>query len=400
MDNEIQLICDGDGLAVIGEATAVERFLRSAGQWVASQELDLGRLKPLLSAGSDVVQAASDYAANSGRWLKLTEESARLVKEHGLMDSKTPGVSHAMVGIPGKVQNWLQTEQGLGSILGNPAALSGVAGIMAQVAGQQAMAEVTDYLVTIDEKLDDVRRAQKNQVLARMDGVDLAIREAMSVRDAVGRVDEITWSKVQDTSTTILDTQAYASRQLRDLATKFEQKHRVGDLAKTAKEAEPEVQTWLAVLARCNQLKDAVAVLELDRVLDASPAELDRHRLGLQAARRDRLELFSEHTAQLLDRMDMAVRRANARLVWTRTKSLAVVQSSNHVARDVDDFHELLGIAADSRSWQAKQLGPIVDKGALAIQKTKDAAPYAAAAVGLLGLAAVVQKATGQEQSS
>lgn len=52
-----------------------------------------------------------------------------------------------------------------------------------------------------------------------MDGVDLGIREAMSVRDAVGRVDEITWSKVQDTSTTILDTQAYASRQLRDLAT-------------------------------------------------------------------------------------------------------------------------------------------------------------------------------------
>ena len=139
MDNEIQLICDGDGLAVIGEATAVERFLRSAGQWMASRELDLRRLKPLLSAGSDVVQAASDYAANSGRWLKLTEESARLVKEHGLMDSKIPGVSHAMVGIPGKVQNWLQTEQGIGSILGNPAALSGVAGIMAQVAGQQAM---------------------------------------------------------------------------------------------------------------------------------------------------------------------------------------------------------------------------------------------------------------------
>lgn len=396
MGNEIQLISDGDGLAVIGEPTAVEKFLRSAGQWAASREIDPRRLKPLLSVGSDVAQTASEITANSGRWLKLTEESARLVREHGLMETKTPGVSHVMVGIPGKVQNWLQTEQGLGSLLTNPAALSGVAGMMAQVAGQQTMAEITDYLVKIDEKLDDVRRAQKYQVLARLDGVDLAIWEAVSVRASVGRVSEITWSKVQDTSTTILETQAYASRQLRGLAEKFEQKSKVGDLAKAAKEAESEVRMWLAVLARCFQLQDAIADLELDRVLDASPDELDRHRLGLKAARQNRLELFSEHTAQLLDRMDVAVGRANAKLVWTRTKSLEVVQAGNHVARGVDDFHELLGIEADPRSWAARQLGPVVEKGAQAIQGTKDAAPYAAAVVGLVGLAAAGKKAQDQ----
>ncbi|MGI8521514.1 MAG: hypothetical protein ACR2MC_13110, partial [Actinomycetota bacterium] len=51
----------------------------------------------------------------------------------------------------------------------------------------QTMDEITDYLATIDEKLDGVLRAQTNQVLARMDGVDLAIMGAMSVREAVGR---------------------------------------------------------------------------------------------------------------------------------------------------------------------------------------------------------------------
>jgi hypothetical protein len=201
---------------------------------------------------------------------------------------------------------------------------------------------------------------------------------------------------VQDTSTTILETQAYASRQLRDLAEKFEQQSKVGDLAKTAKEAESEVRIWLAVLARCFQLQDAIADLELDRVLDASPDELDRHRLGLKAARQNRLELFSEDTAQLLDRMDVAVGRANAKLVWTRSKSLKVVQAGNHVASGVDDFHELLGIEADPRSWAARQLGPIVEKGAQAIQGTKDATPYAAAVVGLLGLAAAGKKAQDQ----
>jgi hypothetical protein len=108
----------------------------------------------------------------------------------------------------------------------------------------------------------------------------------------VGRVSEVTWSKVQNSSATILETQGYALRQLGGLAEKIEQKTKVGDLAKTAKEAEAEVQKWLAVLARCFQLHDAIAVLELDRVLDASPDELDRHRLGLRAARGDRLELI------------------------------------------------------------------------------------------------------------
>lgn len=82
----------------------------------------------------------------------------------------------------------------------------------------------------------------------------------------------------------------YALRQLGDLADKIQEKNKIVDLAETAEEAETEIQKWMVVLARCFALHDAVAVLELDRVLDASPHELDRHRLGLKSARRDRLE--------------------------------------------------------------------------------------------------------------
>jgi hypothetical protein len=152
MDNEIQLVSDGDGLAVIGEPKAVETFLRAEALWDVSKKFDLRRLRSVLGIASDIAQATSEIAANSGRWLKLTPESARLVKEHGLTETKTPGVSWVMVGVPGKMKNWLQTEQGVGSLLTNPAALSGVAGLMAQVAGQQTMAEITNYLDRIDAK--------------------------------------------------------------------------------------------------------------------------------------------------------------------------------------------------------------------------------------------------------
>jgi hypothetical protein len=351
LDNEVELISDGDGLAIIGKPSAVERFMASVG---LSSNAGSPRLGVALSAGASVAQTGSEIAANSGRWVKLTKESARDLKRYGLTDTKTPGVSHAILGQRGSIKKWLQIETP-GARLRNPAMLAGVAGIMAQIAMQQQMGEITDYLAAIDQKLDDVLRSQTNQVLARLDGVDLAVREAMSVRDAVGRVSEVTWSKVQSSAQAVHETQGYALRELGDLADKIEQKKKIGDLAETAKEAEAEVQKWLVVLARCFELNDAVAVLELDRVLDASPDDLDRHRLGLTSARRDRLELMAERTERLLGRMNAAVGMANSKVLFNPKQSPTVVKSSNHVAAEVHEFHELLGIESARESSEARR---------------------------------------------
>jgi rRNA processing protein Krr1/Pno1 len=226
---------------------------------------------------------------------------------------------------------------------------------MAQVAMQQTIDEITYYLATIDEKVDDVLRAQKDAVLARMIGVGFVIEEAMTVREKRGRVDEVTWSKVQAAPATIAETQAYALRQLDAVAEKLERKSRIGDLAKAAKEAESKAQEWLAVLARCFQLQDAIAVLELDRVLDASPGVLDGHRLGLMAARNDRLELISRSTGRLVSRIDAAAGAANTKVLMHPAKAPAVVRSSNHVSIAVVDFHERLGIERARQSPEARR---------------------------------------------
>ncbi|HEY2641420.1 MAG TPA: hypothetical protein VGI66_16245 [Streptosporangiaceae bacterium] len=112
---------------------------------------------------------------------------------------------------------------------------------------------------------------------------------------------------------TILRTQAYALRQHDAVAKKMEHKTKIGDLAETSQEAEFKVQEWLAVLARCFQLQDAIAVLELDRALATSPEELDRHRLALRATRQNRLELISRSTERLMARMDAAVGTATTK---------------------------------------------------------------------------------------
>jgi rRNA processing protein Krr1/Pno1 len=354
MDNEIQLISDGDGLAVIGNPTAVDRFLVSEG--LSSKDLGLPRLGTVLGTGAAATQVGAEIAANSGRWVKLTEESAKLVKKYGLRESSKTGLSTGVVsGSKGQVKGFVEFVKGPGSLLTNPAVLAGAAGIMAQVAMQQTMDEITDYLARIDEKVDDVLRAQKDAVVARMIGVGFVIEEAMTIREKRGRVDEVTWSKVQGAPATIAETQAYALRQLDAVAEKLERKTKIGDLAQAAKEAESKGQEWLAVLARCFQLQDAIAVLELDRVLDASPGELDGHRLGLKAARQDRLELISRSTERLMARVDAAAGTANTKVLLHPTTSRDVVHSSNHVAIAVVAFHERLGIERGRQSLEARR---------------------------------------------
>ncbi|GAA3580948.1 hypothetical protein [Kribbella ginsengisoli] len=354
MDDEIQLISDGDGLAVIGDPAAVERFLVSEG--LPSKDLGLHRLGPVLSTGAAAAQAGSEIAANSGRWVKLTKDSAHLVGKHGLRGSSKTGLSTGVLkGNHGQIKGFVEFVRGPGALLTNPAMLAGAAGIMAQLAMQQAMDEITDYLATIDEKVDDVLRAQKDAVLADMIGVDFVIDEAMTIREHVGRVSEVTWSKMQATTMTIARTQAYVLRQLDALAGKMEREPKLGELAKTVKDAEPKVQEWLAVLARCFKLQDAIAVLELDRVLDASPDELDRHRLALKVARNNRLALISQSTERLMARMDAAAGTANAKVLLHPGTSRDVVRSSNQVTNAVVDFQGRLGIENGRQSLEARR---------------------------------------------
>ena len=158
------------------------------------------------------------------------------------------------------------------------------------------------------------------------------------------------------TGLTLARTQAYALRQLDATAEKIAKKADLGQIAKATRKAEPRVREWLAVLARTFQLQDGISILELDRVLDASPEELDSHRLGLLTARHNRLDLIGRSTARLLTQMDETVRKANANVLLNPFDSPAAVKSSTQVTNGVLDFRGRLGIdtgheAKDAKRW-------------------------------------------------
>lgn len=356
MSDEIELIGDGDGVLVVGENAAVERFLGAAGVSRLARSPKRAA-QHTLEAGATTAQLGAQVAENSGRWVKLTKESAQALKVGDAMKGSSGEVARAVAMRDGKITKILEFAKPgeVGSLLSNPAVLAGAAGVMAQMAMQQTMDEITDYLKTIDRKVDDVLRAQKDAALAEMIGVGFVLDEAMTVREHTGRVSEVTWSKVQAAAQTVAVTQAYALRQLDALAEKFEGATDVSDLDKLAKGAAESVEEWLAVLARCFQLQEGLAVLEIDRILDDAPEEVDLHRRGLRVARQHRKEQIAATTGSLLARLDAALSEAGDRVLLHPLKAKSVVRSGNALAQDVVIFHERLGIEREREDLEAKR---------------------------------------------
>ena len=82
VSNEIQLISDGDGLAVIGDPAAVERYLVEEGLMQTS--VPLPKVTELFRHVSTGTQDVAGIQQHSGRWIKMTKESAQLVSKKGL----------------------------------------------------------------------------------------------------------------------------------------------------------------------------------------------------------------------------------------------------------------------------------------------------------------------------
>jgi hypothetical protein len=96
-------------------------------------------------------------------------------------------------------------------------------------------------------------------------------------------------------------------------------------------------------------------VLELDRVLETTPNDLDGHRLGLKAARDERLDAISRSTESLVSRIDAAAGLANAKVLLHPSRSPELVRAGAHVLDVVGDFEVRLGIASNRTPLEARR---------------------------------------------
>lgn len=150
----VELVVRGSEAMVIGDEGAIREFIDSLAipeSKTAGIGGSLARIfdQQLKNSGT-LVQGLAEISENSGRFVKLTKETFEATKEFGLVDTGIPGVKYAMLGKRGDIKKWAQIEVGIGSKVLNPAMLSGIGGMMPQLANQQSMAEITAYVKKID----------------------------------------------------------------------------------------------------------------------------------------------------------------------------------------------------------------------------------------------------------
>lgn len=353
-EHEIQIISDGDGVAFIGDSALIEEFLAQEGIAEQTISLDVGKVGSIASKLSPGLHMAGNIAENNGKWLKLTDESAAALRRFGPSIGRDSKLVQGVVRADkGKIAKHLEFVPNASSML-SPAMLTGAAGIMAQVAMEQQMAEITDYLEKIDKKLDDVLQGQKDSILAGLDGVAGIINEAMMVRQNTGRVSDVTWSKVQGTAETIAATQATVLRKLNGITKKLESKKNVGDLLEVVESTRSDLSELLAVLAQTVQLQDALGVIELDRVIEDSPGDLDTHRIGLQIARDARVNAITEATNTLLDRIQQAASLSNGQVVRQFINAPKLFKESKQTANKIVRLQNTLGVEGETTDIESK----------------------------------------------
>lgn len=179
----VTIIQDEQGIVFLGDAGTIDLWLKDEG---FDSKAFTAKAVQTISSASKGAQAAGNAMAESGRWVKLTKESAELVAKYGKNCKKGPFQAGVVRQPNGRIIKHLQFTQP-GQL--NPAMLTGVSGVMAQMALKQAVSEITDYLKEIDAKLDDLLRDQKDQTVSKLAGISHMIDETMlstnrSVRSA------------------------------------------------------------------------------------------------------------------------------------------------------------------------------------------------------------------------
>lgn len=340
--NTVAVFQDGDGILLFGSEAALAV--------VDSDASLVSRKLPSRSVGNagKLLATTSEFQVQGGRWLKMTEESAGLVRKLGSSRSKVDGLMTGVVRRDkGKIVQHLRFEN---AGLLTPAAPAALGAIATQMALESALKEITEYLETIDAKLDRLLKQRKTEALGNIGGVALAIDEAHAIFGETGVVSATTWSKVQSNSTALSTMQAESIAQLAALAKEISDADQdTNRLAAATANAKADAPFWLGILAHTMVLENKQYILELARVADSEVDSLESHRQGILVARTERLRRIRESLAAIQKELERVGELSSLKKVTNPFKVGKIVDNTNVVHNAIASFAltvELEGIGA------------------------------------------------------
>lgn len=335
----VQIIQDEQGIMVLGDDSAVDAWLKGAG---LDQNAKAIGQRAIQVCGNGL-QTLANTSQQSGRWVKLTKESVAQVKKYG---STGTGVVR---GERGKIISHLKFEDLTKvSSLANPEMLAGAGAVMTQMALEQSMKEITDYLNEINSKIDDLMQDQKDQTIANLMGAARMIDETKTIYDKVGVITDTTWSKIDDCPMDLASAQSYAMVKIKNLVDKLSKEKDAGKAATFSQQLLDDTTDWMSVIGKSIQAQDELYVIELDRVLDDRPQEIEQYKEGINAARQKRLHDIADEFGQFSKSIQASADAIRSQKVWHPNAVKEALNKLQEVNHRLSGFAVAIGIDADS----------------------------------------------------
>lgn len=324
-----------------------ENSLNSTADALHKAGLTEGQSRPIspetVHRAAVLFQGGSQLHLESGRYLKLTQESYDFLQKHGVRNPISGTIRRSDIG---ELRNSSQFVKNLAFEAGSraPAVLSNAAGIVAQAAIEHSLTEIKGYLRDHTEKLDRLLNQQRNESLSRLDGYQRRLCKEESFFVANKRLSQTGWDGIASIGGELEGIFEQSIREMNDAADQLSKAQGNGkELQKSVKSLREEATNWLATLAHALQLLDVYDRLSVVRVVDHEPEVAVSYTTHLLNAREDRLTKVSEQLREIQETIRSSVSFSDSSWAWKHQRNTEIIKGSNFVLAQIDVFLGSLG---------------------------------------------------------
>lgn len=334
-----------------------ENSLNSTADALHEAGLTEGQSRPIspetVHRAAVLFQGGSQLHLESGRYLKLTQESYDFLQKHGVRNPISGTIRRSDIG---ELRNSSQFVKNLAFEAGSraPAVLSNAAGIVAQAAIEHSLTEIKGYLRDHTEKLDRLLNQQRNESLSRLDGYQRRLCKEESFFVANKRLSQTGWDGIASIGGELEGIFEQSIREMNDAVNQLSKAEgnskKLQNLIQSLREVAAD---RLAILAHALQLLDTYDRLSVVRVVDHEPEVAVSFTTHLLNAREDRLTKVSEQLREIQEAIRSSVSFSNSSSVLHAPRNNEIIRDANATIAQIEYFLRALGqYSADSSTVQ------------------------------------------------
>ena len=197
--------------------------------------------------------------------------------------------------------------------------------------------------------------------------------ETMLIYQQVGSISETTWSKVSGCPQDIATIQAYAIAKIKGLTEKVEREQDPKQVRPLTQQIRQEIHQWLGMLASAVKMQDQVSCIELARVCQEEPEQLEAHKKGIVLARNKRLEEIEQSLNALGEQLEAKANTVGGQVLLNPYSSPHAIANIESITSDLNTFASTLQLehihlhVEDGPTW-IQAAGKAVDDTGKALQ--------------------------------